>query len=117
MSSETEPRSEIYEDIIIFSNSAPHRSNQAAVDIEFKLVRAAIDAKWFDESVYGKTVTKIKIIGPVHCTNYEGPDKSHLTLKVSPGAKVAHLYLKPDDGMIATPETTLSEIRWRLQQT
>ena len=56
-------RSETYNDIEILMNNTDSRVEDE-VDNEFRLVKAAIDAGYFEPSVYpgGKTVTKIKIV-------------------------------------------------------
>jgi len=111
-------RSETYKSIEIVMNNVGSRV-QAEVDNEFRLVRAAIDAGYFAASAFpgGKTVTKIKIVGPTHCTTNSQSgvpvaDPSHLTLTANPGGKTAHLYLNPVDGTTATATTSVKNISW-----
>jgi len=111
-------RSETYNGIEILMNNVGSRVVDE-VDNEFRLVRAAIDAGFFAPSQFpgGKTVTKIKIVGPTHTTTNSQAgvpvsDASHLTLTVNPGGKGAHLYLIPTDGETATADTTIDKVTW-----
>ncbi|KDR74746.1 hypothetical protein GALMADRAFT_249634, partial [Galerina marginata CBS 339.88] len=96
-------------DVYIFKN-LKEDDNWEVAKQEIRLVKEAVLAKLFNGHLSGP-VSQVKIVGSVH--NTTGPigsrvkDKSHLMVTVNPGRKGAHVYLSPDDGEVATEETTV----------
>lgn len=123
---------ETHEDIYIYKNSTKNE-DQTILFHTFRLVKSAIDQSMFPS---GTTVIKIVYVddgnlpsttfgsttlshpplifrGTVHLSTNHGtvPDKSHLTLALSPGRGSVHLYLLPTDGEFAEASTTVSHLK------